>query len=154
MDHLIPSLMELLAPLVPAFRKEVFPVFRLMVGAWIVCLGRRTISRVWETTGWSRRKHHAAAFRLFAQAKWNWDEVMRLLDDPTLVQAELDRRLAAPVRTSMLSRGSRPSRPTCASFRAPALSQLCRCCQRSLPPRVPLCFATGGGRRPPGASGE
>lgn len=79
MDHLIPSLMELLAPLVPAFRKEVFPVFRLMVGAWIVCLGRRTISRVWETTGWSRRKHHAAAFRLFAQAKWNWDEVMRLL---------------------------------------------------------------------------
>lgn len=79
MDQLIPSLGALLAPLVPAFRKEVFPIFRMMVGAWVVCLGRRTISRVWETTGQSRQRHHAAAFRLFAQAVWNWDEVMRLL---------------------------------------------------------------------------
>ena len=79
MDQLILSLAELLAPLAPAFRKEVFPMFRMMVGAWVVCLGRRNISRVWETTGQSRDKHHSAAFRLFAQAVWNWDEVMRLL---------------------------------------------------------------------------
>jgi len=79
MNQLIPSLFELLAPLAPAFRKEVFPMFRTMVGAWIVCIGRRTISRVWETTGRSRGEHHAAAFRLFSQAVWNWDEVMRLL---------------------------------------------------------------------------
>ena len=79
MDQLIPSLLELLAPLAPAFRKEVFPMFRSMVGAWVVCVGRRTISRVWETTGRSRSEHHSAAFRLFSQAVWNWDEVMRLL---------------------------------------------------------------------------
>ena len=79
MDQLIPSLANLLVPLAPAFRKEVIPVFRMMVGAWIVCLGRRTVSRVWETTGRSGSQHHAAAFRLFAQAVWNWDEVMRLL---------------------------------------------------------------------------
>jgi hypothetical protein len=78
-DHLIPSLVNLLAPLAPAFRQEVFPTFRLMVGAWIVCLGRRTISRVWETTGRSRSQHHAASFRLFSQAVWNFDDVMRLL---------------------------------------------------------------------------
>jgi DDE superfamily endonuclease len=78
-DQLIPSLVELLAPLAPAFRKEVFGTFRLMVGAWIVCLGRRTISRVWESTGRSREDPHDAAFRLFYQAVWNWDEVMRLL---------------------------------------------------------------------------
>jgi len=78
-DQLIPSLLQLLAPLAPAFRKEVFSTFRLIVGAWVVCLGRRTVSRVWETTGQSRCRHHAAAFRLFAQAVWNWDEVMRLL---------------------------------------------------------------------------
>ena len=82
MDQLIPSLADLLVPLAPAFRKEVIPVFRLMVGAWIVCLGRRTISRAWETTGWSRRKHHAAAFRLFAQAVWNFDDVMRSVGRP------------------------------------------------------------------------
>ena len=50
-----------------------------MVAAWIVCLGRRSISRVWETTGQSERRNHAAAFRLFSQAAWNWDEVCRLL---------------------------------------------------------------------------
>ena len=79
MDELIPSLTKLLATLAPAFRKEVFTTFSNMVSAWIVCLGRRTISRVWETTGKTRVRHHSAAFRLFSLAVWNWDEVMRLL---------------------------------------------------------------------------
>jgi DDE superfamily endonuclease len=79
MDQLIPSLHALLAVLAPAFRKEVFALFRSMVAAWIVCLGRRTISRVWETTGQAARRNHAAAFRLFSQAAWNFDEVARLL---------------------------------------------------------------------------
>lgn len=78
MNQLIPSLARLLAPISPAFRQEVFPLFCLMAAAWIVCLGRRTISRVWETTGETPHRHHAAAFRLYAQAVWNWDEVMRL----------------------------------------------------------------------------
>ena len=67
MNQLIPSLFVLLAPLAPAFRKELFPMFRTMVGAWTVWIGRRAISRVWETTGQTRQKHHAAAFRLFSQ---------------------------------------------------------------------------------------
>jgi hypothetical protein len=70
---------ETLAPLTPAFRPEVFRMFSLMTGAWIACVGRRTISRVGETTGRTRSRHHAAAFRLFWQAVWNGDEVMRLL---------------------------------------------------------------------------
>jgi hypothetical protein len=79
MDQLMPSLAVLLAGLAPAFRREVYELFTQMVGAWIVCLGRRTISRVWETTGQSGTRNHAAAFRLFSQAVWNWDEVCRLL---------------------------------------------------------------------------
>ena len=79
MDQLIPSLSILLDPLAVAFRKEVFEMFQLMVGAWIVCLGHRTISRVWETTGQSEVRNHAAAFRLFRAAAWNWDEVCRIL---------------------------------------------------------------------------
>jgi DDE superfamily endonuclease len=79
MDQRIPSLSRLLDPLASAFRKEVFPMFCQIVTAWIVCLGRRTISRVWETTGQTKKRHHSAAFRLFHQAVWNWDEVMRLL---------------------------------------------------------------------------
>ena len=79
MDQLIPGLEVLLGALAPAFRHEVHGLFCQMVAAWIVCLGRRCISRVWETTGQAERRNHAAAFRLFSQAVWNWDEVCRLL---------------------------------------------------------------------------
>lgn len=79
MDELIPSLQALLAPLAGAFRQEVHARFCMLVAAWIVCLGRRTISRVWETTGQSEKRNHAAAYRTFSEAVWNWDEVCRLL---------------------------------------------------------------------------
>jgi hypothetical protein len=79
MDQLIPSLHLLLAPLAVAFRSEVYSSFCLTVSAWIVCLGRRTIGRVWETTGRTEQRNHAAAYRLFSEAVWNWDEVCRLL---------------------------------------------------------------------------
>jgi hypothetical protein len=78
-DQLTPSLSALLDLFTPCFRPEVFCLFRLMAVAWIVCLGRRTISRVWETTGRSDRDSHYPAFRLFSAAAWNWDEVCRIL---------------------------------------------------------------------------
>lgn len=78
MDQLIPSLRNLLEPLAGALRIEPFNMRQLMVGAWIVCLGRRAISRVWETTGHSRLRNHAAAFRPYSEAAWNWDEVCRI----------------------------------------------------------------------------
>jgi hypothetical protein len=61
------------------FRAEVFATFCVMTAAWVVCLGRRTISRVWETTGRSSSQSHCGAFRLFSWACWNWDEVCRIL---------------------------------------------------------------------------
>jgi hypothetical protein len=79
MDQLIPSLELLLVALRPAFREEVHGMFCQMVASWIVCVGRHSISRVWETTGHADDRNHAAAFRLFSQAAWNWDEVCRLL---------------------------------------------------------------------------
>ena len=69
----------MLDPLAAAFRQEVHALFCKVVAAWIVCLGRRTISRVWETTGQTEQRNHAAAYRLFSEAVWNWDEVCRLL---------------------------------------------------------------------------
>jgi hypothetical protein len=60
-------------------RPEVFATFRLMVAGWVVCLGRRSISRVWETTGRSDKEDHSKAFRLFYQAVWNFDELGRIL---------------------------------------------------------------------------
>ena len=79
MDQLTPSLTVLLESFAECFRPEVFAAFRLMVAAWIVCLGRRTISRVWETTGHAAHEDHSHAFRLFNQAAWNWDELCRIL---------------------------------------------------------------------------
>jgi DDE superfamily endonuclease len=79
MDHLTPSFRAVLEPFACCFRLEVFATFSLMVPAWIVCLGRRTISRVWETTGRSATQSHCPAFRLFSEAAWNWDELSRIL---------------------------------------------------------------------------
>ncbi len=79
MDQLIPTLHGLLDPLAAAFRREVHALFCKVVAAWIVCLGHRTISRVWETTGQTEERNHAAVYRLFSEAVWNWDEVCRLL---------------------------------------------------------------------------
>src|SRR5918994_414160 len=79
MDHLTPSLLALLEAFRPCFRQEVFCVFRLMTAAWLVCLGRRTISRVWQTTGRSASQSHCPAYRLFSSAAWNFDELGRIL---------------------------------------------------------------------------
>jgi hypothetical protein len=78
-DQLTPSLSSLLESFSSCFRPEVAAVFHLMTTAWIICLGRRTISRVWESTGRSARHSHYPAFRLFSSASWNWDEVCRVL---------------------------------------------------------------------------
>jgi hypothetical protein len=79
MDQSIAGLQVLLGLCAPAFRQEVSVLFMEITAAWIVCLGRRTISRVWETTGQTEQRNHAAVYRLFSQAVWNWDDVCRLL---------------------------------------------------------------------------
>src|SRR5260370_15822535 len=84
MDQLIPGLQVLLGALAPAFRQEVHGLFCQMVAAWIVCLGRRSISRVWETTGQAEQRNHAAAFRLFSQAAWDRGPFLHDGRSPTL----------------------------------------------------------------------
>lgn len=79
MDQLTPCFRCLLEAFASCFRPEVFATFSLMASAWVVCLGRRSISRVWETTGRSAAEDHSKAFRLFSEAAWNWDELGRIL---------------------------------------------------------------------------
>jgi hypothetical protein len=71
-------LVVLLAPFSVCFSEPVFATFQVMVAAWVVCLGRRTISRVWQTTGRSASEDHPKAYRLFNQAVWNWDDLARV----------------------------------------------------------------------------
>jgi hypothetical protein len=79
MNQLTVSLSALLDPFACCFRPEVFSTFCCMTAAWIVCLGRRSVSRVWETTGRSADENHSKAFRLFSEAAWNFDELGRIL---------------------------------------------------------------------------
>ena len=72
-------LVVLLAPFSGCFNEPVFATFSVMVAAWIVCLGRRTISRVWQTTGRAHDEDHSKAYRLFNQALWNWDDLARIV---------------------------------------------------------------------------
>jgi DDE superfamily endonuclease len=71
-------LVVLLAPFAPCFNESVHPTFCLIVVAWIACLGRRTISRVWQTTGRAADSDHSRAYRLFNAAVWNWDDIARI----------------------------------------------------------------------------
>lgn len=72
-------LLVLLAPFSVCFSEPVFATFSVMVAAWVVCLGRRTISRVWQTTGRSGCEDHSKAYRLFNAAVWNWDDLGRIM---------------------------------------------------------------------------
>jgi hypothetical protein len=71
-------LVVLLAPFACCFNGPVHDTFCVMVVAWIACLGRRTISRVWQTTGRAETEDHSKAYRLFNAAAWNWDELARV----------------------------------------------------------------------------
>ena len=71
-------LVALLAPFSGCFNQPVHSTFCIMVAAWIACLGRRTISRVWQTTGQAANTDHCYAYRLFNAAAWNWDDIARI----------------------------------------------------------------------------
>jgi hypothetical protein len=79
MSHLIPSFVELLAPLRECFRQEVFDTFRLVVAAWALCPGPHTLSEVWQATGLAAKRHHDLAYALFHSAKWDWDDLGKIL---------------------------------------------------------------------------
>jgi hypothetical protein len=71
-------LVVLLAPFSCCFNEPVHATFCLLVTAWVVCLGRRTISRVWQTTGQAADSDHSRAYRFFNQAIWNWEDIARI----------------------------------------------------------------------------
>jgi hypothetical protein len=79
MPKITTPLVVLLAPFSVCFNEPVFATFQAMVAAWVVCLGRRTISRVWQTTGRAGSEDHSKAYRLFNQAVWNWDDLARVM---------------------------------------------------------------------------
>lgn len=79
MEQLIPSLAALLDGFADCFRHEGFQTFRLLVPAWAVCPGPHTISEVWQATGLAAKRHHDLAYALFHSARWDWDDLGKVL---------------------------------------------------------------------------
>src|SRR5215210_3382076 len=76
MSQLIPSLLILVEPFRDCFaRPEVFQTFQTLIAGWIVCLGPRTISEVWQATGLAAKRHHDTAYAVFHSAAWEWDDL-------------------------------------------------------------------------------
>ncbi len=87
MDQLIPTLTELVAPFRDCFRAEVFQTFQVLIAGWLVCVGPRTISEVWQATGLAAKRHHDTAYAVFHSAAWEWDDLGIVL--ATLILAHL-----------------------------------------------------------------
>jgi hypothetical protein len=87
MSQLIPSLAALVAPFRDCFRAEVFQTFQVLIAGWVVCVGPRTLSEVWQATGLAARRHHDTAYAVFHSAAWEWDDLGIVL--ATLILAHL-----------------------------------------------------------------
>jgi DDE superfamily endonuclease len=87
MHQLIPSLAALVDPFRDCFHPQVFSTFQALLAGWIVCLGPRTLSEVWQATGLAAKRHHDTAYAVFHSAVWEWDDLGIIL--ATLILAHL-----------------------------------------------------------------
>jgi hypothetical protein len=86
-DQLIPGLAALVEPFRDCFRAEVFSTFQALIAGWVICLGPRTLSEVWQATGLAAKRHHDTAYAVFHSACWEWDDLGLIL--ATLVLTHL-----------------------------------------------------------------
>jgi DDE superfamily endonuclease len=75
MDQLIPSFANLVGAFGNGFHPQVFSTFQALIAGWVICLGPRTISEVWQATGLAVKRHHDTAYAVFHSAVWEWDEL-------------------------------------------------------------------------------
>jgi hypothetical protein len=87
MHQLIPTLATLVEPFRDPFHPAVFATFQSLIAGWIVCLGPRTLSGVWQATGLAAKRHHDTAYAVFRSACWEWDDLGIVL--ATLILAHL-----------------------------------------------------------------
>ena len=79
MHQLIPSLLLLVVPFANCFHPSVFATFESLIAGWVVCLGPRTLSEVWQATGLAGKRHHDTAYAVFHSALWHWDDLGLIL---------------------------------------------------------------------------
>ena len=74
--------LELLTGFAPAFTAPSLPLFVQMASAWVLCPGRRTITRMYELVEPRERRAHDAYHRFFRIGAWSMSRLLGLLDGP------------------------------------------------------------------------
>src|SRR6202047_5044739 len=74
-DILVRSFAPFLLALQPCFTRPSFSSFWALTCAWILCSGRRSLTRVIQSGQLGRFKHFCSFHRFFSQARWNLDDL-------------------------------------------------------------------------------
>src|SRR5881394_2254707 len=72
-DLLVRSFAPLLQVFQPCFTQPSFRSFWGLVCAWILCSGRRSLTRIIQSAQLSKLKHYCSFHRFFSQARWDLD---------------------------------------------------------------------------------
>jgi hypothetical protein len=76
-DLLLRSFAPLLLAFQPCFTQPSFHSFWALACAWILCSGRRSLTRIIQSAQLTRFKHYCSFHRFFSQARWNLDDLGR-----------------------------------------------------------------------------
>src|ERR1017187_3237247 len=74
-DLLVRSFTPFLLAFQPCFTQPSFSSFWALTCAWILCSGRRSLTRVIQSGQLGRFKHYCSFHRFFSQARWNLDDL-------------------------------------------------------------------------------
>src|SRR6201998_3352959 len=74
---LVRSFASLLLAFQPCFTQPSFSSFWAVTCAWILCSGRRSLTRVIQSGQLGQFKHFCSFHRFFSQARWNLDDLGR-----------------------------------------------------------------------------
>jgi hypothetical protein len=76
-DLLVRSFAPLLLAFQPCFTGPSFSSFWVLTCAWILCSGRRSLTRIMQAAQLTDLKHYCSFHRFFSQARWNLDDLGR-----------------------------------------------------------------------------
>jgi len=101
------SLQSLLVNFSPVFTEPSFKNFVALAGSWLLCTGRRTISRVIQVSGLGneRRRHHSSLYRFFSRAVWDVDKLGMCILQLVLELLPADARLTFTVDDTLCRKG-------------------------------------------------
>src|SRR5580693_7312016 len=76
-DLLVRSFAPRLLAFQPCFTRPSFSSFWALTCAWILCSGRRSLTRIIQAAQLTDLKHYCSFHRFFSQARWNLDDLGR-----------------------------------------------------------------------------